>query len=94
MTEVLYREPSPWGVWAGERRWGVAHNPRTGLATALANVHPDIDANDQGRTSQTLGIIQEVHLAPKADAVYTLFIVACETVDGAIPYAALEDYAG
>jgi GNAT superfamily N-acetyltransferase len=94
MAKGLYREPSPWSVWAGERYWGVAHNPREGLAMALVSPHPNIEASDQGRSGRTLGTMQEVHLAPEADAVYTLFVVACDTVDGAIAYAALKDYAG
>jgi len=94
MTEGLYREPSPWSAWAGEMYWGVAHNPQTGLTMALTSLHPNVEASDQGREGRTLGTMQEVHLAPEGDAVYTLFVVACDTVDSAIAYAALKDYAG
>ena len=93
LAEDVYREPSPWGLWAGGHAWAAAHNPRTGLAMALVSTRPNVETSDQGRLGRNLGSTQEVTLGPEASVEYTLFIAACEDLDSAVHYACLKDYA-
>jgi hypothetical protein len=94
VSEDVYREPSPWSLWAGEHAWAVAHNPRTGLAMALVSTRHNVETTDQGRLGRTLGSMKEVTLGPEASVEYTLFVAACEALDAAVRYACLKDYTG
>ena len=93
-AEDVYREPSPWGLWAGGHAWAVAHNPWTGLAMALVSTSHNVETSDQGRLGRNLGSLQGVTLGPEASVEYTLFIAACEDLDSAVHYACLKDYTG
>jgi len=94
VSEGVYREPSPWSLWAGEHAWAVAHNPRTGLAMALVSTRHNVETTDQGRLGRTLGSMKEVTLGPESSVEYTLFVASCEALDAAVRYACLKDYAG
>ncbi len=94
VSEDVYREPSPWGLWAGGQAWAVAQNPRTGLAMALVSTRNNVETTDQGLHGRTLGSMQAVTLGPEASVEYTLFVASCEALDAAVRYACLKDYAG